>query len=59
MTNVIQNPTNTGSTSPTTTASYSLDIDSRAEESECYARREYLPMDVYLDPRTLRADIQG
>jgi len=59
MTNAIQNSTNNGTISPTTTTSYSFNGDSRAEESECYARLEYLPMDVYVDPRTLRAHIQG
>lgn len=59
MANAIQNATNSGTTSPTPTTSYSLNGDSKAEESECYARREYLPMDVYIDPRTLRAHIQG
>jgi len=39
--------------------SYSLDGSAERERSEHQTGREYLPMDVFVDPKTIRQHFQG
>ncbi len=57
MTNATQDPIFTGG-GASRRPIYSLEVETELEESDRKAGHEYVPMDVFVDPRTMKQHFQ-
>ena len=59
MTNAVENPTAATCSERKAQTLYSLDGATELEETDHQAGREYLPMDVFVGPKTIKQHFQG
>lgn len=58
MTNTMQNPIAPTHGARTDRTPYSLDKAAETQRLDCNVGREYLPMNVFVDPKTMRQHFQ-